>query len=86
MIHLHRGRHVLAVSHTDFLHELNTYELQGRTATTDFVVRQSFGAFLHHRSPQALAALGCAAALAITTLWERQQQQQRTAANENGEP
>jgi DNA helicase MCM8 len=73
-VRLRQGRVVVALPHTEFLEELNTFELQGQTATSEFIMRDSFGAFLHHLSHDALCALGCAMALAIATIYLRQGQ------------
>jgi hypothetical protein len=66
-----RGRHILAWPHADFLEELVSFELQGAPPSRDYLVRDSYGAFLHHRPADALAALGCALGLAVTTLYLR---------------
>jgi len=86
---LPKGRHVIGLPHDRFLSELNEYELKGMTCTTDFVRRDSFGAFLYHRPAEALAALGVASRLAILTSYKTQlssqqhsQQQQRHHQNE----
>lgn len=67
-VQLKPGRHVIALHHEDFLQELNQYETQDKVPPADFIRRESFGAFLHHRPQEALPALGCAMSLAIVTL------------------
>lgn len=67
-IRLVEGRHVLPIPHGQFLAELNTFELKGETPSTDFIRKDSFGAFLYHRSEEALTTVGCAMALAVTTM------------------
>jgi DNA replicative helicase MCM subunit Mcm2 (Cdc46/Mcm family) len=67
-VQLKPGRHVIALHHENFLQELNQYETQEKVPPAEFVRRDSFGAFLHHRPHEALPAIGCAMALAIVTL------------------
>jgi DNA replicative helicase MCM subunit Mcm2 (Cdc46/Mcm family) len=67
-VQLKPGRHVVALHHENFLQELNQYETQANAPPAEFVRRDSFGAFLHHRPHEALPAIGCAMALAIVTL------------------
>jgi MCM OB domain len=69
------GRHVMHVSHTDFLEELDLFELQGRPKTSDYVQRHSFGAYLYHVPDGALMAVASAIRLALLTMYLRQQQQ-----------
>jgi hypothetical protein len=73
-VRLVEGRRVIALHHEDFLSELNHFELKGQSAPQEFIRRESFGAYLYHMPSDALAALGCAMALAITTLWRQQTQ------------
>lgn len=44
---------------------LQTYELNGEEASPEYIRRDSFGAFLYHLPETALAAIGCAMALAL---------------------
>ena len=68
-VRLLEGRRVVSVHHEDLLNELNHYELKGETPSDDFIRRDSFGAFLYHMPDQALAAAGCAMALAVATIF-----------------
>jgi DNA replicative helicase MCM subunit Mcm2 (Cdc46/Mcm family) len=65
------GRHIICLRHEDFLQELNHYEVSGAAPSTDFVRRESFGAFLYHMPELALQSLGCAMALAMVTIATR---------------
>lgn len=77
---LPHGRRVLVLPHAQFLTDLDTYELNGKERTPDFVRRHSFGAFLHHVPNEALSAIACALrlvlALRYVQLLEEQQRQQ----------
>lgn len=70
-VKLLEGRVVVPVQHENFLNELQHYELQGQNVTDDYIRRYSFGAFLYHKSEQAIAAAGVAMSLAVSTLWRR---------------
>jgi len=67
-IRLKEGRSIISLHHPDFLEELNHFELKGATATTEFIRKDSFGAFLYHMPADALRCLGCSLALAMVTL------------------
>ena len=67
-VRLREGRHVIALHHEEFLTELNNFELRGEAATPEFIRKDSYGAFLYHMPSDALAAIGCAAALAMASL------------------
>lgn len=71
-VRLQRGRCILSLPHVGFLEEFNQYELRGKSNSQEFVNKYSYGAFLHHRPNEALCALGCAMALALTSLYLRQ--------------
>lgn len=67
-IKLLEGRNILPLHHEDFLSELHHFELKGQTPTEDFIRSHSFGAFLYHRSEEALPALASGIGLAVVTL------------------
>lgn len=73
IIGLFEGRRIVAIHHEDFLSELNHFELKGRPGTDEFLRSTSFGPFLYHLPTEALASIGCAMALAMTTVWQQQQ-------------
>jgi MCM OB domain/MCM P-loop domain len=75
-VRLIEGRHVLTLNHEEFMNELNQFEVQGSgNISEEFIRLHSFGSYLYFMPDHAIPALGCAMALAMVTLFEKQQQQ-----------
>src|SRR3569623_1990855 len=70
-VQLSHGRTVIGLQHEYFLTELNTFELQGRPCSQEFIQKHSFGAFLYHVPSEALSAVACALRLVLVTLYAR---------------
>ena len=70
-VKLVEGRTVISVHHDEFLNEFHHYELNGEAPSEDFIRKHSFGAFLYHRPEHALAAVGSAMGLAVSTQWRK---------------
>ncbi|KAL3934173.1 MAG: hypothetical protein SGBAC_010048 [Bacillariaceae sp.] len=62
------GRRVLVIQYEEFLDELNYYEFRGN-ASKEFLMANSFGAFLYHFPIQAIPVMNVSLALAVASLW-----------------
>jgi MCM P-loop domain/MCM OB domain len=77
------GRRVFTLDYEEFQKELNYFELQGKEETPEFLNKHSYGAFLYHFPGKALPAVGCALALAVTTLYREESISAATALHAN---